>query len=79
MIDDVNELLPARLAALHVLAVGIASRSTSTRNDPENGVRSVSGASANALIRLGLARDVPGWRAVEISEAGRALVTFTSR
>lgn len=70
----IDELTDAQRESLYVLAGGAASRSTRLRDDPAAGFRSIAGRVANELIALGLARDVPQWRAVELTDAGRALV-----
>ena len=58
------------LEALHVLAWGPAARGVRTEADAPRGVRSVHSKTARQLIDKGLARAIPGWRAVEITDAG---------
>ena len=70
--DDDYELTEGERDALHVLAIGMATRSVRTESDRANGIHCVQGKVANELIGRGLARDVPGWRAVELTDLGRA-------
>jgi hypothetical protein len=72
-----DQLTEPELEALHVLAAGMASRATTTVDDPERGLRGVNGRAANELVRRGYAREVASWRAVEITDAGRAALIGT--
>lgn len=74
-----NDLSTPELTALLVLGEGMASRSTRTERDPERWVASVAGAAASGLLRLGLAREVPAWGAVEITTAGAELLARSRR
>ena len=65
-------LTPAEREALDVLAIGISSRAGATIVDERHGLRAIRGSVATRLVTLGLARDVPGWNAVELTDSGRA-------
>jgi hypothetical protein len=67
-------LTAAEHEALAVLAIGISSRAGHTVVDEARGLRAVQGSAASKLVARGLARDVPGWDAVELTPAGRAAI-----
>jgi hypothetical protein len=71
------ELTDAQRDALSVLADGMASRSTTTATDRARGVHGVNSKVADTLIGYGYAHDVPQWRAVEITAAGRRALDGT--
>jgi hypothetical protein len=69
-----DDLTRGEYEALVVLGGGMASRSAKTRSEKVDGIHTVSGSAANRLIAKGLARAVPQWKAVEITEEGEGLL-----
>lgn len=59
---------------LQILLMGMATRAPWTKSDKANGIHAINGRVANGLVERRLARDVPQWSAVEITDTGRALL-----
>lgn len=71
---ELPSLTHAEREGLHVLAYGMATRTTITVLDRDRWLRGINGRVANRLVALGYARDVPHWHGVEITQHGRAVL-----